>query len=93
MLPFLKNPNKMVTTLMDRRSGNSAEVSPDIETKDHPDHDPQLEAAAQSLLSAIQSKSIQGIRDALKQAFQSLEAQPHEEGEHTNPSDTPERED
>ena len=83
----------MITTLLDRRSGNRSEIQPEIESKDNDDHDADLESAAGNLLSAIQSKSIQGIRDALREAFQCLDAEPHEEGEHIQTADTPERED
>lgn len=82
MLPFLKDPNKMITTLLDRRSGNRSEIQPEIESKSHPDHDSALESIAGDLLSAIQSKSVQGIRDALRDAFLHLDSMPHEEGEH-----------
>lgn len=77
----------MITTLLDRRSGNRAEIQPDIENKTHPDHDQALESIAGDLLSAIQSKSVQGIRDALRDAFLHLESQPHEEGEHIEESE------
>lgn len=91
MLPFLKdNKNKMITTLMDQRQ-NRTPVNPVVESKDHPDHDPALEAACVKLLSAIEHKHVQDLRDAIREAFQALESAPHEE--HSNPSDTPERED
>ncbi len=95
MLPFLKsNKNKMVTTLLDRRvNGHRVPVNPVVESKNHPDHDPELEAACVKLLEAIDHRSVEGIRDAIKQAFECLDAAPHVEGEHVNPSDTPERED
>lgn len=85
MLPFLKDPNKMITTLLDRRSGNRSEIQPDIESKNNENHDQALEAIAGDLLSAIQSKSIHGIRDSLREAFLHLDSQPHEEGEHIEP--------
>lgn len=87
MLPFLKDPNKMITTLLDRRSGNRAEIQPEIESKDHSDHDQALEAAASNLLSAIQSKSIQGIRDALREAHVACDQEPHEEADHSDQSE------
>ncbi len=84
-LPFLKNSDKgagLLTTLMHRRSEKRTNVNPVVESKDHPDHDQALENAAQDLLNAIQSKSIPDLRDALRAAFECLDAQPHEEGQH-----------
>jgi hypothetical protein len=85
MLPFLKQKDKgvgMLNELMTRR-GDRAKVSPVVESKDNPDHNDELEEAATALLSAIQSQSVQGVRDALKQAFDCLDAAPHIEADHS----------
>jgi hypothetical protein len=80
MLPFLnKDKNRMVTTLLDRRSGNRTEIQPTEESKDSANHDQDLEAACAKLLTGIERKSVQDIRDALREAFECLESQPHEE--------------
>jgi len=85
MLPFLKsNKNKMITTLLDRRvSGHRVPVNPVVESKTHPDHDPELESACTKLLDAIDHRSIEDIRDALRQAFECLDSEPHEEADHS----------
>jgi hypothetical protein len=84
VLPFLKsNKNKMITTLMDQRqNGHRVSVSPVIESKDHPDHDEDLESACVKILAAFEHKHVQDLRDALKEAFQCMDAEPHVEGEH-----------
>jgi hypothetical protein len=94
ILPFLKsNKNKMITTLLDRRvNGHRVPVNPVVESKNHPDHDPELEAACVKLLDAIDHRSIEGIRDALVDAHQACDKQLHEEGPHSNESEPAEPE-
>jgi hypothetical protein len=80
MLPFLKTK---------RQDSGIATVyrAPD-EGKEQKENDSQgLEVAATDLHSAIESKDIKGIAEALKAAFLILDAMPHEEGEHTNESE------
>lgn len=73
----------MITTLMDQRqNGHRIPITPVIESKDHPDHDPALESACIKLLAAIEHKHVQDLRDALREAFQVLDSEPHVEGEH-----------
>lgn len=76
----------MVTTLLDNRK-NRIPVEPVIESKDHPDHDPELEAACVKLLAAIEHKNIQDLRDACVEIHQACDKQTHEEGPHTNESE------
>ena len=89
MLPFLKsNKNKMITTLMDQRqNGSRVPVEPVIESKDHPDHDESLEAACVKILAAISHNHVQDLRDALKEAFQCMESEPHEEADEIESDD------
>jgi len=56
-------------------------------TPDKPDEnqdDTGIHACAQDLLSAIESKDVKGIADALKAAFEIADSAPHKEGPHTN---------
>lgn len=83
MLPFLKDSkNKMITTLLDRRSGAQSEVEPVVESKENMNHNQDLESAVVKLLSGIEHKNVQDIRDALTSAFRCLDAESHVEGEH-----------
>lgn len=73
MLPFLKkNQNKMITTLLDNRSGNRTEVSPDLDAPESDNHDQELEVQCANLLSGVERKSVQEIRDSLRAIFQHL---------------------
>ena len=76
----------MITTLMDQR-GKRTETSGDIESKESPSHDAELEQACTDLLNAIERKSIPDIRDAFHAAFQACENKPHSEGPHTEESE------
>lgn len=88
MLPFLeKNKNKMITTLMDGR-GSRTEISGDVESKDSPKHDEQLESAMADLLGAFERKSIPELRDAFRKAFECLGSEPSED--YTDSADTEE---
>jgi hypothetical protein len=73
MLPMLKR-NK------------EASASGPIESVERkPDQEPEfdsMEAAAQDLCDAIHSKDMKAIAAALRAAFELMESQPHEEGEH-----------
>ena len=72
----------MITTLYDRRSGAQSPIEPVVESNTHPDHDPELESAVVKLLSAIEHKNVQDLRDALREAFECLDKEPHVEGPH-----------
>ena len=53
--------------------------------KREPDEEPEydsLESAAEELSTAIHSKDIKGIAMALRAAFEIMDSEPHEEGEH-----------
>jgi len=73
MIPYLKQAKE-------------ASVSAVPETmKREPDEEPEydsLESAAEELSTAIHSKDIKGIAMALRAAFEIMDSEPHEEGEH-----------
>lgn len=83
MLPFLKLKNKPVAGLVieHRKPGEKLD-----ELQYEADmHSEAIEACAQDLISAIHSKDIKAVADALYDAFSILDSMPHEEGEHTEP--------
>jgi hypothetical protein len=41
-----------------------------------------LEAAAEDLIKAVETKDAKSVAEALENAFSILDAEPHEEGEH-----------
>lgn len=77
MLPFLK------------RTQDAAAAGPVQKIERKPDDDgaepefDMLETAAEELCHALEAKDYKGAASALRAAFQMLEAEPHEEGEHT----------
>lgn len=73
MLPFLKK----------QQDGSIS--SPVEHVKRESDEESEydmLESAAEDLISAVHSKNIKGVCSALRAAFEMLDAEPHEEGEH-----------
>lgn len=84
MLPFLgKSRNKMLTTLLDARSGDKTEITPDIDMGDS-EEDTELKEACVSFLNAIERKSIPDLVQAAKDMHQACDKQEHFEGKHTN---------
>jgi hypothetical protein len=84
MLPWMnKSKNKMITTLLDARSGNKTQTNGDVETGDT-EKDSGLRSACTELLNSIQRNSVPDMMEALKKVFQECDSQPHEEGTHTN---------
>jgi hypothetical protein len=73
MIPFLKHTKE-------------ASVSAPLESQMRkPDEEPEydmLESAAHDLIAAVHSKDVKGVCVALRAAFEMLDSQPHEEGEH-----------
>lgn len=81
MLPFLlrKRDSGVVTVKRGAKDlhGVKTEVNaPGVEG------DPGLEAAAEDVLRAVDSRSVIDLAKALHNAFQICDAMPHEEGEH-----------
>lgn len=59
-------------------SEDLSEASDSTELNDH----------AASLIRAVHAKDEQGVADALRAAFEQMDAAPHVEGEHINEEDT-----
>ena len=76
MLPFLK-PEKAASVIVARLKDHK--VEPEHEESEH--HH-ELSAAAQDLIKAVHMKDVSAVADALRAAFQHLDAEPHVEGPH-----------
>ena len=73
MLPFLKL----------NKEASDAGPAESIERKsDHEEEYDVLESAAEDLCHAIDAKDYKAIAVALRAAFELLDSEPHEEGEH-----------
>lgn len=80
MLPFLKLKQSPVAGLIIKKR-----AADQPETSEEPKEDSSIEDCARELINAIHAKSESSVIAALKDIFQKLEKEPHEEGEHTNP--------
>jgi hypothetical protein len=78
MLPFLKQKQQAGVIVNQRKPDSIKEDSSE---------DYALESAAEDLIRAHNTKDIKAVAAALRAAFQILDAEPHEEGEHTNDED------
>lgn len=75
MLPFLaKNKNKMVSTLLDARSGDKTESNGDVDMDKSPESE-GLRTACTAFLSAIERKSIPDLMAASKSVHNELHKQ------------------
>lgn len=74
MLPFLKQ-NKEVSVAVPTEH---IEREHDGEEKEYD----LLESAAEDLISAMHSKSVKSVCEALRSAFDILDSEPHHEGPH-----------
>lgn len=52
---------------------------------DQDDPSASIHSCAQAIMDAIHSKDIKGLAEALKDAFEILDSEPHVEGEHIEP--------
>ncbi len=79
-LPFLNKRKDagIAGTIMQKRSPDE----PDASEPESEDQEYSLEDCAQDILTAIHAHDAQGLAEALKEAFEKLEASPHEEAEH-----------
>lgn len=79
MLPFLKKQQVAGLIISKHRqpSGSIEESSPK-------GHDEGLEACARDMITALDSKDSRQLAQALRNAFEIMESEPHEEGPHTN---------
>ena len=82
MLPFL-NPKKAVGVIVSRRGkGDIQDAAMEVEAPENKKIDPGVEAAAHSLLRAIDERSVKSVARALHEIFEIMESLPHHEGEH-----------
>lgn len=73
MLPFLK------------RNLEATQSGDDESQMRKPDEEAEydsMHSAAEDLISAVHSKNVSAVAEALRAAFEMMESQPHEEGEH-----------
>lgn len=73
MIPFLKH---------NKEASASGPIDHKDMTRDEGDDYDMLESAAEDLCHAIEKKDYKAIAQALRAAFEMLDAEPHEEGEH-----------
>lgn len=81
MLPFLQ-PKKIATLMVSRRGKPGVAAKNEVVPGDG--ENPGLISAAEDLMSAIEQKSRVDIARALRAAFEICDAEPHNEGPHTN---------
>lgn len=79
-LPFLK-PKSVAGVIISHRKkdGNGIEMS-----HMEGDEDAGLDSCSEALIRALHAKDIKAVSKALREAFQIVDSQPHEEGEHLN---------
>jgi hypothetical protein len=76
---------KLIDAIMMKRKGEMPEEEmPMDEGMDMEDmsEDSGLEQCAMELIDAVKGSDVQGVIGALRAAFQILDSEPHEEGEH-----------
>jgi hypothetical protein len=75
-LPFLvRKPNQ---------GGISTEVRKPDQSPEDNEEDQGLMACAEDLINAVHSRDKKATAEALKAAFELMDSEPHNEGEHTN---------
>ncbi len=67
--------------MRNKEASASMPVEHELRKPDDGEYD-AIDSAAEDLISAIHSKNIKGVAEALKAAFELCDAQPHEEGPH-----------
>lgn len=78
ILPFLtKKPAQTGVIIKER--------TPDKKPDDQSPDDSGIEACAEDLIHAVHAKDVKAVAEAIKAAFEILDAQPHEEGPHIEP--------
>jgi hypothetical protein len=80
MLPYLQKPKSPGVLVSNRKPDKKDE-------EDQEDSGGGMRAAAQDILKAIQDNDEQHLALALQNAFEIMDAAPHEEGPHTNDED------
>ena len=77
MLPFLQ-PKKQASVIIARRKSDGS-----VEAEhEEGEHVPGVMTAAEDLISAVHARDAKGVADAMKAAFEIMDAEPHVEGEH-----------
>jgi hypothetical protein len=71
-------PDRMVSVIVARRKADGGHEP----MHEEGEHEPAIMACAEDLIRAVEAKDIKGVAGAMKAAFEYLDAQPHEEGEH-----------
>jgi 2C-methyl-D-erythritol 2,4-cyclodiphosphate synthase len=83
VLPFLKNKQQGIAGLIvKQRNPDKVEENQEDTSEDK---DASIHACAQDLIDAVHAKDIKAAAEAIRSAFEILDSQPHEEGEHTSP--------
>jgi hypothetical protein len=75
VLPFLKRKQTPATGLIVK--SRSPEAEEPVEDKDA-----SIKACAFDLIAAVHAKDVNAAASAIRSAFEILDSQPHEEGEH-----------
>lgn len=81
MLPFLKRKDNagIAGIIVKQRKPDEKP-----ENAEEDDKDAAIHACAQDLINAIHGHDVKAAAEAIKSAFEILDAMPHEEGQHTN---------
>lgn len=81
LLPFLKKRQETGISGIIQKTREPDETS---ETADQPDSKAAIKSAAKALIEAIHSRNVDGVADAIQNAFDIADSLPHEEGPHIN---------
>lgn len=76
---------KLIDAIMMKRKGEMPEEEMPIEEgmmEEGAEEDMGLEQCAMELIDAVKGGDVQGVIGSLRAAFQILDSEPHEEGEH-----------
>lgn len=78
MLPFLK-PKQIGSVIIAARQKKNGQIESEGAENES---SPEFMSAIESLISAVHAKDAKAAAEAFEDAFEALEAQPHEEAEH-----------
>ena len=85
-MPSIFHPKTIAGAIMQKSKAGGG-VRTQLEEDDmpkEPNGNEGLESCAHDLISSIHAKDAHGVVAALQSAFELMEKEPHEEGEHTN---------
>lgn len=80
-MPFLKAKNDRSVAGLIIKS-RAPDENPDQENEPEDNHSAAISACARALINAVHARDEQGVSDALADAFEILDKEPHEEGPH-----------